>query len=441
MLHSSPFPLLTLLLLLWLHACPVLAEDPVDSAEQDDTAEQDTRSDTTSSDIISEAATPSSAAQPPRATPQMAARRHQSIINHLSLYQRQREVVQLVATDDAFNGLFIQETMGKPQGGVLLLHDNEQHGHWPTVTGPLREYLPEYGWSTLAIELPYEPPAQLPERPVYRADTATDELGGPDANGIDSTEQDNQAQTDEALTDESTDNRDNTGPALSGTPDASGGNPPPPGNATENTLSNEPALPRLNGLPELDRPATADTASETADVSPREQYQQQMRARIDAAMRYLNSRGQLNLVMIANGSSTSWAVDFLLNKQQSRADGEPLKGYTLVMVDARQNPYNQLYLEDQLAQLDIPVLDLVTDYPSANYSSANYSAGGDSTAQYSNHQRRAGVMRQRQRKQYRQIEMQAPDMSSYQHHALKRRIRGWLKTHAAGTELPAGNKS
>jgi hypothetical protein len=172
--------------------------------------------------------------------------------------------------------------------------------------------------------------------------------------------------------------------------------------------------------------------SEVADVSQNERYQQQMRARIEAAMGYLNSRGQLNLVMIANGSSASWAVDFLLNKQQSRADGEPLKGYTLVMVDARQNPYNQLYLEDQLAQLDIPVLDLVTDYPTAS---------NDPTARYSNHQRRAGVMRQRQRKQYRQIEMQAPDLTSNQHHALKRRIRGWLKTHAAGTELPTGNKS
>ena len=429
MLRRSPFPLMTLLLLLWLHASPVLAEDPVDNAGQGDTAEQDNSSDTTSSETSNEAATPSSAAQPPRATPQVAARRHQSIINHLSLYQRQREVVQLVAADDAFNGLFIQETMGKPQGGVLLLHDNEQHGHWPTVTGPLREYLPQYGWSTLAIELPYEPPARLPERPVYQAAAVADELNGPDANGIDSTEQDNAALTNDALTGET---NDNAGPALSVTPDASGGNPQPPGNATENTLSNEPALPRLNGLPELSPPVAESAVSEVADVSQNERYQQQMRARIEAAMGYLNSRGQLNLVMIANGSSASWAVDFLLNKQQSRADGEPLKGYTLVMVDARQNPYNQLYLEDQLAQLDIPVLDLVTDYPTAS---------GDPTAQYSYHQRRAGVMRQRQRKQYRQIEMQAPDLTSNQHHALKRRIRGWLKTHAAGTELPTGNKS
>ena len=57
--------------------------------------------------------------------------------------------------------MFLAEATGNPQGGVLILHDNQQHGHWPDIVAPLREYLPQHGWSTLSIELPDTPAEQL----------------------------------------------------------------------------------------------------------------------------------------------------------------------------------------------------------------------------------------------------------------------------------------
>ncbi len=42
----------------------------------------------------------------------------------------------------------------KERGGIILLHDIDAHPDWPEVISPLRNGLPEKGWSTLSIQLP-----------------------------------------------------------------------------------------------------------------------------------------------------------------------------------------------------------------------------------------------------------------------------------------------
>ncbi|MCD8529798.1 MAG: alpha/beta hydrolase family protein [Saccharospirillaceae bacterium] len=77
-------------------------------------------------------------------------------------------------------------------------------------------------------------------------------------------------------------------------------------------------------------------------------------------------------------------------------------------------------LNQHLTALDIPMLDLI-------------SAQSISPA-YANHQR-AGAMRHKQRQQYQQIAIPAFDLTYDDSNPIVRRVRGWLKTNAAGTEL------
>jgi len=399
--------LLFVLLLTW-----PLFTHAEDEAEEEATADTEAVEQADAEQQDEEQAADNVVIELPRVKPQPEARRHASLIEHLTLHQRQREVVQMLARETPFNGLFLQETTGAPQGGILLLHDNEQHGHWPTITGPLREYLPDYGWATLAIELPSQPQEILPTRGIYEvvASENSEETDSDDSKEESATE----PEEDAVIAEES----DSTGVAASGNPE------PSEEQQDENFNPNaEPALPRLTGLPQLpdNTQATPEQAAEDA-ASMQELYQQQMMARIETAISYLNQRGQYNLVIIANGSSASWAVDHLLNRQkQLQAESKEIAGNTLVLIDPLQDRYNQLYLENQLQQLEIPVLDLITD---------------QGITQHSDNKRRAGMMKHKQRKMYRQIPVSAPDLHSTNHHALKRRVRGWLKTNAAGTELP-----
>jgi len=49
-------------------------------------------------------------------------------------------------------------------GAVLILHDKEQHPDWPHIIRPLRLGLPDAGWYTLSMSLPYENTAHSPKR-------------------------------------------------------------------------------------------------------------------------------------------------------------------------------------------------------------------------------------------------------------------------------------
>ena len=59
----------------------------------------------------------------------------------------------LEAGDHRFLAIWT-EAEGERQGAVILLHGVGVHPDWPDVISPLREQLPEHGWSTLSLQMP-----------------------------------------------------------------------------------------------------------------------------------------------------------------------------------------------------------------------------------------------------------------------------------------------
>jgi len=55
---------------------------------------------------------------------------------------------------EKFLGIYTRETAKTAQGGAILLHGMGAHPDWPDVIFPLRTQLPEYGWTTLSIQMP-----------------------------------------------------------------------------------------------------------------------------------------------------------------------------------------------------------------------------------------------------------------------------------------------
>lgn len=378
---------LLLALLLSLSAPAVLAEE--DEAETDGQAD-------------AEATMPARS----HAVPYPHARRHQAVLEYLQLNQRQQEAVTLIADEQTFYGLFLRERSGQPQGGALLLHDLEQHGHWPELIAPLREALPDHGWTTLAIELPTPTPAPLPPRPEPTTDT-------PDDAGGDTGESSEDEPVTTAATepeDTQADPDDNDGINAATEPqddvdDTQGGDPA--------DMSAEPPLPPLGELPQPDAPSPPPPADEPAP-DLRQKFAAEVRSRIASGLEYLGQRGQLNLVLIASGDSAVWAAGLIEARQR---DNDNARGIALVLIDAREHPASQLTLTQVLETLDVPVLDLVT--------------ADNRTPEWSVRERR-GAMARRHRGGYQQIRLEG---SGHANPLVVRRIRGWLKTNAAGTEL------
>ena len=64
------------------------------------------------------------------------------------------DAVYLEAEGQEFLALFAESETETAKGAVLVLHGRGLHPNWPQVTAPLRTELIDYGWHTLAIQLP-----------------------------------------------------------------------------------------------------------------------------------------------------------------------------------------------------------------------------------------------------------------------------------------------
>lgn len=66
--------------------------------------------------------------------------------------------------EQEFYALYQAHQTARPLGGVVLLHDEGQHGDWPRLTRPLRLGLAQHGWATLSLNLQELPARALPPR-------------------------------------------------------------------------------------------------------------------------------------------------------------------------------------------------------------------------------------------------------------------------------------
>lgn len=351
-----------------------------------------------------------------RVTPDVMHKRHYSVEDHMMLFGRQDEMVLLNTSEGEFTGLFMQEEAGTPQGGVLILHDRQQHSHWPDVVAPLREYLPRFGWATLTIALPDAPEPSLPE------DKPEPEMAGPDSQQSDADESTEEADNEEPVTEEeqiaeaeteAEDPEDNAGPDEA--------TPTEP--EDQNQLGEEdaePALPRLTELPELPENNTEDdNASDlTPEMTSDEAYLNESRERIDAAVAYLQQRGQLNLVIIGTGEGGAWAVDYVSRYIRENETDEEDRGMALITVDPVEIPQLGRPLKAMMPEINTPFLELLSD-PGA-------------LRQRENQMRRA-AMKHAQQQKYSQIRVPQILATENNENPVTRRIRGWLKSNAAGT--------
>ncbi len=80
--------------------------------------------------------------------------REQVVASELIERIGEQEVVWLQSNGSDFLALSAKTPATKERGGVILLHDIDAHPDWPEIISPLRNGLPEKGWSTLSIQLP-----------------------------------------------------------------------------------------------------------------------------------------------------------------------------------------------------------------------------------------------------------------------------------------------
>jgi len=60
----------------------------------------------------------------------------------------------LKAGKQRFLGIFTASQIDKNLGGVILVHGTGVHPNWVDIIQPLRTELPNFGWSTLSIQMP-----------------------------------------------------------------------------------------------------------------------------------------------------------------------------------------------------------------------------------------------------------------------------------------------
>lgn len=146
-----------------------------------------------------EGAEPEAGQSPAPRPPLRPTRRAQ--MERLALAQSHESVQWLTLGSSDFLALYQPAFKQEATGTVLMLHDAEQHPDWPGTLSDLRHYLPDMGWSTLAIALPNpdtpKPPTAIPAKPRVNAQSST-----ANEDGTDSEVSANESETDDIFDDE-----------------------------------------------------------------------------------------------------------------------------------------------------------------------------------------------------------------------------------------------
>lgn len=339
-----------------------------------------------------------------RVLPNIALKRSQSLLEHMQLFDREDEVITLETENESFYGLFLEEESGNPQGAILILHDNQQHGHWPKVIAPIREYLPQFGWTTLAIELPDTPARTRTPREIAKP-TQSSEESTSSTNNTENNSADEENQTDDPA------DSDETAKITSSETELE----------TEAEKDAEPALPRLQELPVLTEDDTQDAnTSEDKELSPKIIYQQQNANRIISAVNHLKSLNQLNIVILGHGTGAAWAVDYI--QKQDKDSAEATTGLTLITIDALTSQFTPQKMHEQIKDIKVPYLDLI--HP-------------EKTRAVLLAKKRLRILKRTKTADHQQFI--TPVMSGYgdNESPTNRRIRGWLMNNAAGSVVKA----
>lgn len=253
--------------------------------------------------------------------------------------------IQWITADEEFLAIWEKERSGAPYGAILIIHGEGQTPDWPQTIRPLRQSLPDYGWSTLSISLPNRPVEAPPSR--------------------------------------------------------------------ENAKSAKPE-------------PSHDTPDKTDDI---------VFARLKSAIAFLHSRGQFNIVLLAQAEGANRAARYLtnlspdkapapLNAEGATAPQEPMEKpiRALIMVNARNGELNSpSNLTQHLKDPTLPILDVYF---------------GDHILDESEPQLRKKAAKKQRLKAYHQVKLLIPSANWQQgENRLTRRVRGFLNKYAKGVEI------
>lgn len=345
-------------------------------------------------------------------TPNKAQQRVNETLRYLKTFQRESEIIEIGGMNGPFSGLYLPENTGKPQGGVLILHDIAQHAHWPNTVSPIREYLPDYGWNTLSIFFEQYIKKPLPDIPEPVAPPAPPAPEAPETTNDDTDlSQDNAQDTSAEMANSELDieNSDTAEIEAVDVPADLANNDP------LDAIANS-----LDSVPDFQPAISPEVLSQPA-IPVEDVFTENMIQRVEDSLNKLNELGQYNLVIIANGYSANWAAKILEKRLENNS-----VGYALILIDAKSSDYPKVALNESLAKLDIPMLDIITD---------------NSEEMKLSIKTRKGTMLRNQNTKYMQLYLPAikPDLTQT-NNIISRRIRGWLATHAAGEEIAVKEK-
>ena len=314
--------------------------------------------------------------------------------------------------DISFLALEIYEKAAESQGAVLFLHGVEQHPNWPQVIKPLRTILPDDGWYTLSVMLPYANYQPTPSRDlqtklnesVESSDTAPRFSGRyvrPGSSENNNSEEDSSGTGDDAESDSKPD-------------------------AAESVNDETPEAEPTETAADL---ALKDSAEEVIDISADEKasapsaitFEEKVQMRLKVGLDHIAEKGYQNVVLVGYQQGAQGILDYLSNNKGFL----PENGLTVVWVDAVLTEEQVSRFGDSVGkEFSLKMLDVVDS---------------SSRKGISDGKKRLGQARRNSYLGYSLVKLPIADLGRMELSTLTQRVRGWLKVSAPGMQPGKAN--
>ena len=274
-----------------------------------------------------------------------------------------------------FLAIWQEDRSGDARGALLILHAEGEHPSWPQTTQPLHDSLPEYGWATMAIQLPNSAAKKRPER------TLAAKIIPPRPN--------------RDITNENADNNQ----------------------------KNEEAK-QEDGSKADKQLATTKNKTFTKTVEDIEVIAEK---RLTAAIKFLHDKGQFNIVLVGNGTGAIRShkliksiVPNIEDKRLKKKIKKPIRGSVIFnarnKLPSETNIYREWFFDPE-----IPILDIYVAHDIRNQRDAKI---------------RQAMSKRAKAVSYKQIKItELSYEKSWKENQLSRRIRSFLDTYSQGIEV------
>jgi hypothetical protein len=319
---------------------------------------------------------------PPRITWQ--AERHSSPVNN----SQQMEVIANYLNEDGiawieseygkFFAIWQEDRSGDAKGAVLIVNAEGEHPSWPQTTKPLHESLPDYGWATLAIQLPFARTKTIPQRTLSVKVRPTPVIQEIEAAPV---EAESTVPTSESTTEKTTPNKET---AIATT--------------TNNTMPEK-----------------------TINID------KEIEAKLASALKFLHERGQFNIVLMGNGVGAIRTHEFMksitpkiTDKKLKAKIEKPIRASIIFNARNKRTLDDKDY-EEWFFDPEVPILDIYTDTDIRNLHDAKV---------------RKTLGKQKKVTTHSQVKL--AEMSYEKNHnenRLSRRIRSFLDAYVQGIEV------